>query len=180
MSKISANRSIIHTYMHNGKEMDERRTAQELRDAYFELSGQSFLVGQGSCNAFSTKLTLIGEIHRLLKLYEARPESIAEVAAAEKEKAAKHAEKLRLKTEKAAAATAKAEAVAAKIDAVEKKTSEFMALDDNALEIILAALATIQTRRPTPILEGIPMKLAINPIVPATTLTVHDADDNPE
>ncbi len=166
--------------MHNGKEMDERRTAQELRDAYFELSGQSFRVGQGSCSAFSTKAALIGEIHRLLNLYEARPEAIAEVAAAEKEKALRHAEKLRLKAEKAAAAEAAAEAAAAKIDAVEKKASEFMALDDNALEIILAALATIQTRRPTAILEGIPTKLALNPIVSAAASTVNDSDNNPE
>jgi hypothetical protein len=175
MSKISANRAVIRTYLHNGKEMDERRTAQELRDAYFELSGQSFRVGQGHCSAFSTKAALITEIHRLLDLYAVRPEAIAEVAAAEKVKAVKHAEQLRRKAEKA-------EAAAAKIAAVEKKTSEFMALDDNALEIILAALATIQARRPTPILEGIPTKLALNPAMSAAAAAAAagDSDSNPE
>ena len=66
----------------------------------------------------------------------------------------------------------------AKAAAVEKKTSEFMALDNNALEIILAALATIQVRRPTPILEGIPTKLALN--APTAVGADGDSDSNPE
>jgi hypothetical protein len=137
MSKI-ARTAVVRSYTHNGKEMSLALSAQELRDAYFELSGQSFRVGQ-TYSSFGKKEALLAEIKRLIELYAARPEAIAEVAAKEKVAAAKHAEKLQ---RKAAKELRKAE--------VEKKSTELMALDDGQLEILLAALVGIQKRRVLP------------------------------
>jgi hypothetical protein len=53
--------------------IDTFLSAQELRDVYFKLSGQSYKVGQTTCVKFPNISALIREIKRLILLYINEP-----------------------------------------------------------------------------------------------------------
>ena len=66
-------------YSYEENLIDTFLSAQELRDIYFKLSGQSYKVGQTNCAKFPNISALIGEIKRRIILYTNEPAKWQEV-----------------------------------------------------------------------------------------------------
>ena len=113
--------------------VDDYLDTQALRDVYFQLSGQSFKVGQASCAAFPRKGDLIHECHRLIAAYIATPK-LWETTLASQEK--KRADREKREAKKAAAAAA----LQARIDA---RVLELAALSNEEFDILQAAMAKV-------------------------------------
>lgn len=115
----------------NDTPIDDYLTGQQLRDVYFQLSGQAFKVGQTTTAAFPRKVDLINECHRLIGAYVVSPKlwtSVLEVQ-----------EKKRVERERRAAKKAAAEA--ARELRIQTKAAELSALSSEEFEILQAAMA---------------------------------------
>ncbi len=113
--------------------IDDYMDTQALRDVYFQLSGQSFKVGQASCKAFPRKGDLISECHRLIAAYISTPK-LWETTLATQEK--KRIDREKREAKKAAAAAARQ----ARIDA---RVLELSTLSNEEFEILQAAMAKV-------------------------------------
>ena len=118
--------------------IDDYLTGQQLRDIYFQLSGQAFKIGQASTSAFPRKGDVINECHRLIIAYNDNP-ALWEVALATQEK--KRIEREKREAKKAAVEAARQ----ARIDA---RVAELAALSNDDFEILQAAMAKV-IRTPT-------------------------------
>jgi hypothetical protein len=118
-------------YSFGDKPIDDYLDIQTLRNIYFQLSGESFKVGQLSCKKFPRKGDLILESHRLIKLYTLNPKSWTDIIVAQEKKI--------IAREKAAVKRAeKAVVLQARIDS---KVAELTLLSNEEFEILQKAMA---------------------------------------
>ena len=115
----------------NDTPIDDYLTGQQLRDAYFQLSGQAFKVGQTTTGAFPRKVDLINECQRLIGAYVASPKLW--------DTTLENQEKKRAERERRAAKKAAAEA--ARELRIQTKAAELSALSSEEFEILQAAMA---------------------------------------
>ena len=120
----------------NETPIDDYLDGQALRDIYFQLSGQSYKVGQGSSKAFPRKGDLIQECERLITSYMATP-ALWEAALANQEK------KMITREKAAAKKAAKAAALQARID---EQVAILSAMSDEDFEILQKAMAVAAAR----------------------------------